>query len=66
MTVRGDDDNGRGVPVAGALVRLGGAQALTGADGVAVVTAPATPGRLRLTAERTGLVRSFPVRVVVG
>jgi hypothetical protein len=54
------------VPVAGALVRLGAAQAVTGADGVAVVTAPASPGALRLTAERAGLVRSFPVRVVVG
>ena len=30
VTVRGYDDNGRGVPVAGALVRLGGAQALDG------------------------------------
>jgi hypothetical protein len=66
VTVRGYDDNGRGVPVAGALVRLAAAQALTGADGVAVVTAPAAPGRVRLTAERAGLVRSFPVRVVVG
>ena len=45
VTVRGYDDNGRGVPVAGALVRLGGAQALTGADGVATVTVPAARGR---------------------
>jgi hypothetical protein len=66
VSVRGYDDNGRGVPVAGALVRLGGAQALTGADGVVVVTAPAAAGRVRLTAEHAGLVRSFPVRVVVG
>ena len=64
MTVRGYDDNGRGVPVAGALVRLGGAQALTGADGVASVTAPEVPSAVRLTAERAGLVRSFPVRVI--
>ena len=66
VAVRGYDDNGRGVPVAGALVRLGGAQALTGADGVAVVTAPPAPARVRLTAERAGLVRSFPERVAVG
>jgi hypothetical protein len=66
VAVRGYDDNGRGVPVAGALVRLGGAQALTGADGVAVVTAPAAPGTLRATAEHAGMVRSFPERVVVG
>ena len=66
VTVRGYDDNGRGVPVAGALVRLGGAQALTGDDGVATVTAPAAAGALRATAERVGMVRSFPERVVVG
>jgi hypothetical protein len=63
VTVRGYDDNGRGVPVAGALVRAGGAQALTGADGVATVTMPA--GAVRVTAERDGMVRSFPVRVAV-
>jgi hypothetical protein len=66
VSVRGYDDNGRGVAVAGALVRLGGAQALTGADGVAVLTAPAAPGTLRAIAERAGMVRSFPERVVVG
>ena len=66
VTVRGYDDNGRGVAVAGALVRLGGAQALTGADGVAMVTAPGAPGALRATAEHDGMVRSFPERVVVG
>jgi hypothetical protein len=66
VTVRGYDDNGRGVAVAGALVRLGGAQAPTGADGVATVTAPAAAGELRATAEHDGMVRSFPERVVVG
>jgi hypothetical protein len=66
VTVRGYDDNGRGVAVAGALVRLGSASALTGADGAAVLTAPATPGALRATAEHAGMVRSFPERVVVG
>jgi hypothetical protein len=66
VTVRGYDDNGRGVPVAGAIVRLGGAEAVTGADGVAVVTAPARAGAARLTAERDGMVRAFPRRVVVG
>ncbi|MEO8687548.1 MAG: hypothetical protein ABI611_04935 [Solirubrobacteraceae bacterium] len=66
VTVRGYDDNGRGVLVAGALVRLGAAQALTGADGVATVAAPAAPGALRATAEHDGMVRSFPERVVVG
>jgi hypothetical protein len=47
-------------------VRLGGAEAVTGADGVAVVTAPASAGARRLTAERAGMVRAFPRRVVVG
>ena len=66
VRVRGYDDNGRGVPVAGALVRLGAARALTGADGVATVSAPAAPGAVRASAERDGMVRSFPARVVVG
>jgi hypothetical protein len=66
VSVRGYDDNGHGVPVTGALVRLGAAQALTGADGVATVVAPAAPGILRATAEHAGMVRSFPERVVVG
>jgi hypothetical protein len=65
VAVRGYDDNGRGAPVAGALVRLGGAQAPTGADGVATVTAP-DAGALRVTAEHDGMVRSFPERVVLG
>lgn len=62
VTVRGYDNDGRGVAVAGATVVLGGASALTGADGVATITVPAA-GRLRLTAAKDGLVRSFP-RVV--
>jgi hypothetical protein len=66
FSVRGYDDNGRGVAVAGALVRLGSASALTGPDGAAVLTAPATPGALRATVEHKGTVRSFPERVVVG
>jgi hypothetical protein len=66
FSVRGYDDNGRGVAVAGALVRLGSASALTGPDGAAVLTAPATPGALRATVEHKGMVRSFPERVVVG
>ena len=66
VTVRGYDDNGRGVPVAGALVRLGDAQALTGADGVATVPAPTAAGRVRAIAEHAGMVRSFPEEVVVG
>lgn len=64
VTVRGYDDNGRGVPVAGATVRLGSASAVSGADGVAQVAAPAS-GRARLIAEADGMVRSWPKRVSV-
>ena len=61
VTVRGYDDNGRGVPVAGATVRLGGAGAISDERGVATVTVPAGGGRV--VARKAGLVRSFPVRV---
>ena len=64
VTVRGYDDNGRGVPVAGATVRLGSASAVSDADGVAHVAAPAS-GTARLTAEHDGMVRSWPRRVSV-
>jgi hypothetical protein len=65
VTVRGYDDAGDGVPVEAATVRLGDAQALTGADGVATLTAPAA-GTYRVQAEKPGAVVSFPVRVAVG
>jgi hypothetical protein len=64
VRVRGYDDAGHGIPVEGALVRLGDATALSGADGSATLTAPAA-GRHRLRAERAGMVVSFPVRVKV-
>ena len=64
-TVRGYDDNGRGIAVAGATLTLAGAQALSGPDGVATIAAPATPGRYRLNAQRSGLVPAFPIDVVV-
>jgi hypothetical protein len=64
VTVRGYDDNGHGVPVAGATVRLGPATAVTDASGVAQVAAPAA-GSYRLTAEHDGMVRSWPRKVAV-
>jgi hypothetical protein len=64
VTVRGYDDNGNGVPVAGATVRLGPATAVTDASGAAQIVAPAA-GRYRLTAERAGMVRSWPRKVTV-
>jgi len=62
VTVRGYDDAGRGVPVAGATVRLGSASAPTGPDGVAAVPV-AGAGRLQLHATAPGMVRSFPREV---
>jgi hypothetical protein len=64
VTVRGYDDNGNGVPVAGATVRLGSASGITDASGVAQVVAPAA-GAYRLIAERNGMVRSWPRKVSV-
>jgi hypothetical protein len=52
------------VPVAGATVRLGSSVAMTDASGIAQVTAPAA-GAARLTAERDGMVRSWPRKVTV-
>jgi hypothetical protein len=63
VTVRGYDDNGKGVPVEGATVRLGSATAVSGADGVAVLSV-IDGGRLEAT--KDGLVRSFPREVAVG
>ena len=64
VAVRGYDDSGRGVPAAGATVRLGSATAVSDAGGVAQVTAPAS-GTARLTAEHEGMVRSWPRTVRV-
>lgn len=66
VTVRGYDDAGRGKPVEGATVTLGGAEpATTGADGRVVVTAPSAPGRVRLGATRDGMVAAFPETIAV-
>jgi hypothetical protein len=62
VTVRGYDDNGDSVPVEGATVRLGDQVAVTAADGSATVVVPAS-GPAVLTADKVGLVRSFPVQV---
>ena len=65
VSVRGYDDNGRGVAVPGATVTLGTATATTDAAGVAQVTVPAA-GRLALKATRTGMVPAFPREVRAG
>ena len=65
VTVRGYDDNGRGVNVAGATVTLGSASATTAADGTATLTVPAASGRVRITATHAGMVDAFPREVAV-
>jgi len=62
-TVRGYDDEGRGVPIDGANVTAGDASATTGADGSAHLALGA--GSYRPVAAKPGLVRSFPERVEV-
>ena len=66
FTVRGYDDRGRGVVIAGALVRFAGAELRTGSAGTVATTAPVAPGRPRAVAQARGLVPSFPLEVVVG
>jgi hypothetical protein len=63
VTVRGYDDQGRGIAVEGATVTLGSASAVTDAAGTAVLTV-AESGELEAT--RKGFVRAFPVEVTVG
>ena len=59
MTVRGYDDAGHGVPVAGATVRYAGSlEARTDAAGVATITFK-TLGVTTLTADKAGLVPAF-------
>jgi hypothetical protein len=62
-TVRGYDDEGRGVAVEGATVSAGGASAETGPDGSARLAL--TAGAYRVVASKPGLVRSFAERVEV-
>ena len=63
VSVSGYDDEGRGVRVAGATVRLGSASQPTDASGVARFTLPA--GSYRASATKPGLVRTYPQRVAV-
>jgi hypothetical protein len=62
-SVRGYDDEGDGVPIEGATVSAGGAEAPTAADGTARLTLPS--GSYRALAAKDGLVRSFAERVEV-
>jgi hypothetical protein len=66
VAVTGYDSEGRGVPIAGAIVTLGSDFASTGTGGRATLLAPRAPGRYQLSASRSGLVSSFPQTIVVG
>lgn len=63
VRVRGYDDGGKGIAVAGATVLAGPAKAITDAAGLAQLQLP--PGRYTVRAAKPGLVRSFGERVVV-
>lgn len=66
VRVRGYDNAGRGIDIEGASVIASGssaAAATTDARGVA--TLPTGPGKVTFTAEKDGLVRSYPVAVTV-
>jgi hypothetical protein len=65
VAVTGYDNEGRGSPIAGAIVTLGSDFDSTGAGGNAALIAPGTPGRYPLSASRPGLVTSFPETIVV-
>jgi hypothetical protein len=66
VTVRGYNDQGKGVGVQGATVRLGSATATTGLNGLAVLTVPQAGGTLTLAAKRAGMVSAFPAKVKAG
>ncbi len=65
VRVLGRENEGRAVPIAGAIVTLGSDFASTAADGRATLTAPSAPGRYGLQATRVGLVPSFPEAISV-
>lgn len=63
VLVRGYDDNGRAIAVAGATVSAGVLTALTGADGTATFPPVGAAATRTVQAQRAGLVPSFPVKV---
>lgn len=66
VTVTAYDDDGKGVPAAGATVTLGSATARSGPDGVATLTVGPETGTLKAVATKSRLVRSFGAEVRVG
>jgi hypothetical protein len=65
VSVTAYDDEGRGAPVARAVVTLGTDFATTARNGRATLIAPPGPGRYQLRASRAGLVPAFPQTIAV-
>jgi hypothetical protein len=65
VRVLGYDNEGRGTPIAGAIVTLGSDFASTDSGGRATLIAPTERGRYSVAASRHGLVTSFPETIVV-
>jgi hypothetical protein len=65
VTVTGYDNEGRGAPVAGAIVTLDTDFASTGTGGRASLIAPRARGSYIIQAQKWGLVGSFPETIVV-
>src|SRR5437763_568415 len=65
VTVRGYDDRGRGIAVAGAVVRLAGLTRQTDGTGAATLQVPARTGVYSIDATGARTVPAFPARVTV-
>jgi hypothetical protein len=65
VAVRGYDNAGHWVRVAGATVAIGPTTAVSGVDGLATLAANRGPGRYRITASKAGMIDAFPVTVAV-
>lgn len=65
VTVLGYDNEGRGVPMSGARVTVGGASAVTGPSGRATLRMPSRGGSFAVDATRPGSVPAFPAVVRV-
>ncbi|MGO9487643.1 MAG: hypothetical protein ACLQBB_01290 [Solirubrobacteraceae bacterium] len=65
VRVTGYENEGRGAPMSGAVVRLGASSATTGSSGRATLRVPSAAGSYALTATRPGSVPSFPETIQV-
>ena len=65
VSVSGQDNEGRGAIVKGAIVTLGSDFASTASNGHATLFAPSKPGSYKLSATRQGMAPAFPETIVV-